>query len=60
MDAIHTLHQLEIENRNATEQEQDILSKYVGWGGLADAFDEKRDAWADEYHELKNTLTEAH
>ena len=58
MDAIHTLHQLEIENRNATEQEQDILSKYVGWGGLADAFDEKRDAWADEYHELKNTLTE--
>lgn len=58
MDAIHTLHQLEIENRNATEQEQDILSKYVGWGGLADAFDEKRDVWADEYHELKNTLTE--
>lgn len=56
MDAIHTLHQLEIENRNATEQEQEILSKYVGWGGLADAFDEKR--WADEYHELKNTLTE--
>ena len=58
MDAIHTLHQLEIENRNATEPEQEILSKYVGWGGLADAFDEKKDAWADEYHELKNTLTE--
>lgn len=58
MDAINTLHQLEIENRNATEQEQEILSKYVGWGGLADAFDEKKDAWADEYNELKNTLTE--
>ena len=58
MDAIHTLHQLEIENRNATEPEQEILSKYVGWGGLADAFDEKKDAWADEYHELKNALTE--
>lgn len=58
MDAIHTLQQLELDNRNATVQEQEILSKYVGWGGLADAFDEKKDAWADEYHELKNALTE--
>lgn len=58
MDAIHTLQQLELDNRNATVQEQEILSKYVGWGGLADAFDKKKDAWADEYHELKNALTE--
>lgn len=58
MDAVNTLHQLEIENRNATAQEQEILSKYVGWGGLADVFDEKKDAWAGEYHELKNALTE--
>lgn len=58
MDAINTLRQLEIENRNANANEQEILSKYVGWGGLADAFDEKKETWADEYHELKNALTE--
>lgn len=58
MDAINTLRQLEIEDRNANANEQEILSKYVGWGGLADAFDEKKETWADEYHELKNALTE--
>lgn len=58
MDAVNTLHKIEIENRNATAQEQEILSKYVGWGGLADAFDEKKDAWASEYSELKEVLTE--
>ncbi len=58
MDAIHTLKMLETENRNATTQEQETLAKYVGWGGLADAFDEKKDAWASEYRELKEVLTE--
>lgn len=56
MDAIHTLRLLEEESRNATQEEQEILSKYVGWGGLADVFDERKAAWADEYHELKTAL----
>ena len=56
MDAIHTLRLLEEENRNATKEEQEVLSKYVGWGGLADVFDERKAAWADEYHELKTAL----
>ena len=56
MDAIHTLRLLEEENRNATQEEQEVMSKYVGWGGLADAFDERKAAWTDEYHELKTAL----
>ena len=58
MDAIHMLKKLETEERNATWQEQEILSKYVGWGGIPEAFDEKRAQWANEYQELKETLTE--
>lgn len=56
MDAIYTLRLLEEENRNATQEEQEVMSKYVGWGGLADAFDERKAAWTDEYHELKTAL----
>ena len=52
MDAIYTLRLLEEENRNATQEEQEVMSKYVGWGGLEDAFDEIKAAWTDEYHEL--------
>ena len=52
------LKKLETEERNATWQEQEILSKYVGWGGIPEAFDEKRAQWANEYQELKETLTE--
>ncbi len=58
MDAIYTLQTLEAENRNATPEEQQILSKYVGWGGLADAFDERKSAWTAEHQELKNTLSD--
>ncbi len=58
MDAIQTLQALEADDRNATPAEQEILSNYVGWGGLADAFDETKTAWAGEYRELKGTLTE--
>lgn len=58
MEAIRTLQQLEAENRNATPEEQQILSKYVGWGGLADAFDENKPSWSSEYRELKAALTE--
>jgi len=57
MDAIHVLQILEAENRNATPEEQEILSKYVGWGGLADAFDESKSSWSAEYQELKNALS---
>lgn len=57
MDAIHMLQILEAENRNATLEEQEILSKYVGWGGLADAFDESKSSWSAEYQELKNALS---
>ena len=56
IEAIKTLKQIESENRLADSQEQEILSKYVGWGGLADAFDENK--WPAEYNELKNLLTE--
>lgn len=55
--AIQTLKQLEKENRRANAEEQEILSKYVGWGGLADAFDENKDNWRSEYAELKAILT---
>ena len=57
MDAIHTLKQIEAEGRFATPEEQETLSRYVGWGGLADAFDESKENWADEYAELKAALT---
>ena len=53
MEAIKTLFQLESENRNATPEEQEILSNYVGWGGLADAFDPDKGNWAQEYTTLK-------
>lgn len=57
MAAINLLHELEFENRLATPEEQEILSKYVGFGGLADAFDESKENWADEYKELIVTLS---
>ena len=58
VEAIRTLQTLENENRNATPEEQEILSQYVGWGGLADAFDPDKDSWAKEYKELKGLLSE--
>ena len=58
IEAIKTLFQLENENRNATPEEQEILSNYVGWGGLADAFDPDKGNWAQEYATLKNLLSE--
>ena len=57
MDAINLLKELEFDNRQATPEEQNVLSKYVGWGGLADAFDESKDNWKDEFAELYATLT---
>ena len=57
MDAINLLKQLEFENRQATPEEQHILSQYVGWGGLADAFDESKAGWKVEYDELKSVMT---
>ena len=57
VEAIRTLEKIESENRIATPAEQEILSKYVGWGGLADAFDETKSNWANEYQELKNLLS---
>ena len=56
--AIETLFKLEQEGRNAAPAEQEILSKYVGWGGLADAFDPDKESWASEYAVLKNLLSE--
>ena len=58
IEAIKLVKQLEAENRYATEAEQQILSKYVGWGGLANAFDQRKTEWAKEYTELKELLTE--
>lgn len=58
VNAINLLKKLELENRNATSEEQEILAKYVGWGGLSDAFDERKDNWNKEYNELKNLLSE--
>jgi len=55
--AIQLLKKCESENRHATAEEQEILSRYVGWGGLADAFDENKPAWKTEYLELKTVLT---
>ena len=57
--AIAALKQIERENRRATPEEQHILSQYVGWGGLPDAFDPDKPSWAAEYSELKNLLTES-
>ena len=56
--AIRTLFQLEQEHRGASAEEQQVLSQYVGWGGLADAFDPNKDGWAKEYAELKGLLSE--
>ena len=58
IEAIRTLFQLEQEHRGATAEEQQVLSQYVGWGGLADAFDPNKDNWAKEYTELKGLLSE--
>ena len=58
VEAICTLETIESEKRPATNEEQEVLSKYVGWGGLADAFDETKSAWAKEYAELKTLLSE--
>ena len=55
--AINTLQKIEEENRTATSEEQDILAQYVGWGGLADAFDETKSNWSSECAELKEILT---
>ena len=57
MEAIRVLKECEAENRLATPEEQEILSRYVGWGGLPDAFDESKDNWSKEYHELSAALT---
>ena len=57
MDAINLLKELEFEGRQANEDEQEILSRYVGWGSLADAFDETKEAWADEFTELYTALS---
>ena len=57
VEAIRTLEKIEGENRIATPEEQEVLAKYVGWGGLADAFDESKANWAAEYQELKSLLS---
>ena len=59
LEAIRTLGKIEGENRRATQQEQAVLAKYVGWGGIPQAFDPNNSAWASEYAELKAALTEA-
>ena len=59
IEAIRTLFRLEAEHRGATAEEQQVLSQYVGWGGLADAFDPGKDSWAKEHAELKGLLSEA-
>ena len=57
VEAIRTLERIEGERRTATPEEQEILAKYVGWGGLADAFDSSKANWANEYQELKSLLS---
>lgn len=57
MEAIHLLQTLELEERLATPEEQEILSRYVGWGGIPQAFEEKNSSWTNEYLELKNTIS---
>ena len=58
MDAIRTLKQIESENRLATPEEQKVLSKFVGWGGLSQAFEENNESWSKEYKELKEMLSD--
>ena len=58
IEAIRTLFKLEDEHRGATAEEQQVLSQYVGWGGLPDAFDPGKDSWTKEYAELKGLLSE--
>ncbi len=58
IEAIKLLHKLEDENRLANFEEQNLLSKYVGWGGLPDVFDESKTNWSKEYYELKELLTD--
>ena len=57
VQAVQTLKQIEAENRTATQEEQEILTQYVGWGGLADAFDDRKENWKKEYAQLKELLT---
>ena len=57
IEAIKLLKELEDDKRLANQEEQEILSQYVGWGGLPDVFDEKKDNWSQEYNELKSLLT---
>ena len=57
IEAITLLHELEFDGRQATPEEQEVLSRYVGWGGLADAFDETKENWADEFKELYVVLS---
>ena len=57
IEAVNLLHNLEFEHRLATPEEQEILSQYVGWGGLADAFDETKENWSEEFKELYTTLS---
>ena len=59
MEAIRTLKQIENEGRGATAEEQEIMSRYVGWGGLPDVFDPDKTSWVSEYRELKEALTPA-
>ena len=59
LDAIRTLKAVEVEGRVATPEEQEVLAQYVGWGGLADAFDPNKDGWREEYRALKDILTDA-
>lgn len=56
--AIETLQKIEIENRYATPEEQEIMSRYTGWGGLSEAFDSSKEKWTEEYNRLKELLTE--
>lgn len=58
VDAIRLVKQLEAEGRNATAEEQTVLSRYVGWGGISEAFDERKGEWSKEYAELKELLTD--
>lgn len=57
MDAINLLKELEFDGRQATPEQQEVLSRYVGWGGLADAFDETKENWKNEFAELYATLS---
>ena len=58
IDAIRLLKRLEEENRLANKEEQEVLAQYIGWGGLPDVFDENKTNWSEEYHELKELLTD--